>query len=54
MRKFLSRFSLGLVAISSTIGGILLAGGNDLGVFLILFSLMMFLMLTIPFHVNGY
>jgi hypothetical protein len=54
MRRFLSRFSMGLVGISLGIGAILLAGGNNLGILLVIFSLMCFLKLTIISHINRY
>ena len=36
MRKILSRFSMGLVGLGLATGAILLAGGNDLGMYIIL------------------
>ena len=44
MRKILSRFSMGLVGLGLATGAILLAGGNDLGMYIILC-----LLLFIPF-----
>jgi hypothetical protein len=48
MRKILSRFSMGLVGLGLATGAILFAGGNDLGFLLMIFSMISFLMLTIP------
>tara|TARA_B100001094_G_scaffold168272_1_gene162739 strand:- start:307 stop:447 length:141 start_codon:yes stop_codon:yes gene_type:complete len=36
MRKILSRFSMGLVGLGLATGAILLAGGNNLGMYIIL------------------
>ena len=36
MRKFLSRFGMGLVGLGLATGAILLAGGNNLGIYIIL------------------
>ena len=36
MRKILSRFSMGLVGLGLATGAILLAGGNNLGIYIIL------------------
>ena len=36
MRKILSKFSMGLVGLGLATGAILLAGGNNLGIYIIL------------------
>ena len=36
MRKFISKFGMGLVGLGLATGAILLAGGNDLGMYIIL------------------
>jgi len=36
MRKFLSKFGMGLVGLGLATGAILLAGGNNLGIYIIL------------------
>ena len=43
MRKFISKFGMGLVGLGLATGAILLAGGNNLGIYIILG-----LILTIP------
>ena len=43
MRKFISKFGMGLIGLGLATGAILLAGGNDLGMYIILG-----LILTIP------
>ena len=36
MRKFISKFGMGLVGLGLATGAILLAGGNNLGIYIIL------------------
>ena len=43
MRKFISKFGIGLIGLGLATGAILLAGGNNLGIYIILG-----LILTIP------
>lgn len=43
MRKFISKFGMGLIGLGLATGAILLAGGNNLGIYIILG-----LILTIP------
>ena len=36
MRKFISKFGMGLIGLGLATGSILLAGGNNLGIYIIL------------------
>jgi hypothetical protein len=36
MRKFISKFGMGLIGLGLATGAILLAGGNNLGIYIIL------------------
>jgi len=45
MRKFISKFGMGLVGLGLATGAILLAGGNNLGIYIIL-GLILFIPLS--------